>query len=138
MSDPSTPPTIIIGELSVQLIEPPSLMSMALNRRRNMDDPQGEDAAMDLAFGAAALRMCWPRQVAWPATPRPAAWVPGVRLARYGYDVWEGLRKATKGTVPSVDMQRAVMDAYIWAIGCGYTADELQGMRDFSEGQGEE
>lgn len=138
MSDPSTPPTIIIGELSVQLIEPPSLMSMALGRRRNMDDPDGEDFAMDLAFGAAALRMCWPRQVAWPATPRPAAWVPGVRMARYGYDVWEGLRKATKATVPRLDLNRAVLTAYGWALTCVYDADELQGMRDFSEGQGEE
>ena len=138
MSDPSIPPTIIIGELSVQLIEPPSLMSMALNRRRNMDDPDGEDFAIDLAFGAAALRMCWPRQVAWPATPRPAAWVPGVRMGRYGFDVWEGLRKATRGTIPIEAMQSAVIEAYSWAVTCGYTADELQGMRDFSEGQEEE
>ena len=138
MSAPSTPPTIIIGELSVQLIEPPSLMSMALSRRRVTDDPDGEDFAIDLAFGAAALRMCWPRGIAWPATPRPAAWVPGVRMGRYGFDVWEGLRKATRGTVGLRDLQRAVLESLTWALSSGYTSEELQAARDFSEGQEEE
>lgn len=137
MSDPSNT-TITLGELSVQLVEPPSLMSMALMRTRPSEDPDSEDLAIDLAFGAAAMRMCWPKGVAWPARPRPPAWVPGVRLGRYGYDVWEGLRKATKGQVPMVDLQRAVYGALHWAMSCGYTSEELQAARDFSEGQGEE
>lgn len=137
MSDPSNT-TITLGELSVQLVEPPSLMSMALLKMPRNEDADSEDVALYLAFGAAAMRMCWPKGVAWPARPRPPAWVPGVRLGRYGFDVWEGLRAATKGQVDMQDLQAAVYAALNWAISCGYTSEELQAARDFSEGQGEE
>jgi hypothetical protein len=37
-----------------------------------------------------------------------------------------------------VDLQRAVYGALHWAMSCGYTSEELQAARDFSEGRGEE
>ena len=138
MSDPSTAPTVVIGNLSVTLVEPPSLMSLALIRAVPDDVMQGEGMAMDLSFGAAALRMCWPRGVAWPARPRPAVWVPGVRMARYGSEVWEGLRAATKSTVPLSELSNAVVIATNWAASCGLTSVDVQEARDFSESRGEE
>ena len=138
MSDPSIPPTVVIGDLSVTLVEPPSLMSLALIRAVPDNVLRGEKLTMDLSFGAAALRMCWPRGVAWPARPRPAVWVPGVRMARYGSEVWEGLRAATKATVPLSELSNAVYSATTFAANCAFTSADVHEARDFSESQGEE
>ena len=134
-SDPSTAPTSTFGPRPVVLDEPPALFSVACGRTQAQRDRGG--IAQDLAYGAAALRAAWPSNAAWPAPMRPRPWQPGTDLSEYGMEVYEGLRKATRGTVLSSDLQTACYAALHWALVCGLTEAEVQAAEDFAAGQEE-
>ena len=131
MSDPSTTPeapTVQIGTVEATLVEPPALFTMTGYRR----GPDGEiDPATVLAYGAAALRMCWPEKVTWPCKPRPREWYPGVDVIRYGGQVYDGLRRATRGKVSIYRLHEALQEAEAWAIRSGLTEAELEEARRF-------
>jgi hypothetical protein len=94
--------------------------------------PDGEvDPAAVLAYGAAALFMCWPEKVTWAAKPRPKAWYPGVDVLRYGGVVYENLRQATKGEVSVYDLNGACHEAEAWAYRSGMTQAELDEAKRF-------
>ena len=139
MLDPSTPvnpPTITIGATTVELVEPPSLFALACLRTPEQAKRGGD--AETRAYAAAALRMSWPPKKTWPVRVRPQDWRPGVDVAGYGYDVWEALRRETKGTVHIADLTMACLAALNFAGESAITLAELDAARDFSEDQGEE
>lgn len=131
MSEDTAPPpapSVTLGDLTVTLVEPPALFAMTGPKR----DANGEaDTAAALAFGAAALRMCWPAKTTWPAKPRPQEWYPGVDVVRYGGEVYEGLRKATRGRVSVYDLHRVLREAEAWSIRSGFTHAELEEAKRF-------
>ena len=135
MSDPSTPPpapTVTLstapGAAPVTLVEPPMLFTMTGYKR----DADGQaDAAAMLAYGAAALRMCWPDNAAWPTKPRPREWYPGVDVIRYGGEVYQALRSATRGSISVFALHDALREAEAWAIRSALTADELEESKRF-------
>ena len=135
MSDPSTPTTVTIGKLTVELVDPPSLFALAACR--TAAEHEGGGLSSDLAYGAAALRMCWPPKKAWPCKPRPQPWEVGRKVGPYGSDIWEALRAATKGTVAFRDLQTACIAALVFAVGSAMHEADIQAAVDFSEGQEE-
>ena len=132
-SDPSTAPTITLGPKPVALVECPALFSIAVYRDEKQRERGG--IAEAIAYGAAALRMCWPPNAAWPTKPRPPEWRPGIHLGEYGMGIFEALRSATKGRVDSAALQVACIEAAVWAMSCGMTESEVKEAEDFSEGQ---
>lgn len=135
LAAPSPPPTVTIGALTVTLVEPPCLFALALGRSKEQIDADG--LAGTLTMGAAALRMCWPADTTWPVRIRPPEWRPGVSLYQYGSDIFEALRKATKGTVRLSALRAAFVAAHNFAVGTALTQDEIEDLQGFSDGQGE-
>lgn len=129
------PPLVRLGALTVQLVDPPSLLALSLGRTKEEVDAGG--LAVTLALGAAALRGCWPESVSWPVKPRPRPWAIGQRPAVYGSEVWEALRAGTKGRVPFPELQAACIAAHNYAVGSALTEQEVATIADFSAGQGE-
>ena len=134
MADQTRAPTINLGR-EVELQEPRDLCRWALSR--NEGDAELRSHVGDLAYGAAALRMCWPDKVAWPVLQRPRAWVVGQSVAAYGEAVWEGLRTGTRGTVPFTDLRDACYAALAFALRGVLLQSEVDAARDFSAGQEE-
>ena len=128
------PPTVDLGR-PVTLVEPPSLFSFAVGRTEDQIDAQG--FAGTLAYGAAALRACWPEKATWPVKVRLRMWAPGQDVARYGAEVWEALRSGTKGQVPFRTLRDAVIAALTYSVGCALTESEVAEAQGFSEGQQE-
>ncbi len=120
----------------VTLVEPPSLLSLAVGRTG--DEAAAEGYAELLCRGAASLRGCWPPKRSWPVKPPPRAWRPGVPILVYGADVWEDLRKGTRGSVPFRQLSDAVIAAYNYATLAMLTEEEVQSAVGFSEGPEEE
>ena len=132
-----TAPTVTLDKHGeVTLVEPSSLFSLAVGRTE--EQAKSEDFACLLARGAASLRMCWPEKRSWPAKPRGKDWRPGMNVVLYGAEVWESLRKATRGTVKLSDLTKAAVDAYNWAALSALTEEEVSEAEDFSGGQEEE
>lgn len=132
---PRPPPTIKLGDLTCELVEPPSLFALACSRPKSQREVGGR--AEDLAYGAAALRMCWPPKRAWPAKVRPRDWRTGLPMGQYGADIWEDLRRATKGSVPFSELQNVCLEALGWALTSALTDAEVREAEGFSEGQEE-
>lgn len=130
---PTGPPTITLGTLSVDLVEPTSLFSLGCLRTAAEQERGGN--AMTRAYGAAALRMCWHPNKTWPGDIRPAEWRIGMDVGEYGGDIWEALRRATKGKVHIRQLSDACVEALNWAGECAITDDEVATAGDFSEGQ---
>jgi len=134
VADETRAPTINLGR-EVELQEPRDLFAWALSRNEAESKRQGMPG--DLAYGAAALRMCWPEKVAWPVLQRPRPWAIGQSVAAYGDDVWEGLRKGTRGTVPFTELRDACYAALAFALRGVLLQSEVDAARDFSAGQEE-
>ena len=126
MADPSATfpaPTVTVGDVSVTLQEPSLLFTMTGYKRPADGAP---DTAAVLAYQAAALRMCWPDNVTWPAKPRPREWFPGQDVLRYGGEVYDGIRRATRGKVSIFALHEAMREAEAWAVRSGMTEAEVQ------------
>jgi len=134
VADETRAPTINLGR-EVVLIEPPSLFALAASRTEGEKKAQGMSG--DLAYGAAALRMCWPDKVAWPVLHRPRPWRIGQSVADYGNAIWEELRKGLRETVSFQDQRDACYEALVYALGSLLTQAEVDAARDFSEAQEE-
>jgi len=137
MSNPSTPPTINLSGHPVTLEPPPSLFAWAANRTEGQHEVGG--LAQDLAFGAAAMRACWPDKATWPAAHRPRDWQPGVDMNRYGFEIFEELCGAAKGRkIPLLDVRNGCIKALNWTVASLLSEEEVQIAADFSEGQEED
>lgn len=121
-----TPPEVTILSATATLIEPSPIAALALAR-------DSDDAAVNVALAAAALRMCWPSGVAWPVRPLPREWRPGQDIVRYGAGVYDALRAGTKGVVPFADLLAVLREAHAWAGGSLLTQAEVDAAADFSE-----
>ena len=127
---PRTAPVVVFGGREITLGDPPSLASIAINRTPQQIDDGG--FAMSLCYGAAALFISWPKNTTWPVRPPPRRWVPGVNMAEYGYDVYEGLRAATKGEIARVDLNNYCIEAHNWVLESGLDRSEVEEARGFS------
>ena len=130
------PPVVTLGDDEVELVEPPSLFALAAGRTKAQAERGGY--AETLAYGAAALRMCWPPKRTWPARPRPREWRPGVPSGEYGAEIWEGLRAATRGRVSVHQLQAMALRALTFAVRSGMTEEEVSQAEDFWRAWGEE
>lgn len=134
MADQTRAPTINLGR-EVELRPPPSLFALAASRTPGEAKAQGMPG--DLAYGAAALRMCWPDDAAWPVLHRPRPWRVGQSVADYGAEVWEELRTGLRDRVPFGELRDACYAALAYGLGTLLTQAEVDAARDFSEGQEE-
>lgn len=119
----------------VELVEPPSLFAMSVGRTREEAEVEGHPGA--LARGAAALRACWPSNAAWPCRETPRPWRIGQDVVQYGAEIWEALRRETKGRVSVGVLRDACLSAYNYAAGHAYTEAEVSELSRFSDAQGE-
>ena len=127
------PPVITLGPQPVTLVEPPSLFALACARSEAQIDLGG--LAETLSYGAAALRMCWPADKAWPVRVRPMEWRPGLAVTAYGAAIWEDLRAGTKGTHSISILRAAVLAAHNFAVFSALTEAEVREAQGFSTGQ---
>ena len=124
-----TPPEVTILSATATLIAPSPIAALALAR-------DSDDAAVNVALAAAALRMCWPEDVAWPAKKRPRLWVIGTPLARYGHPIFDALCQVDG--VRATGVVSAGIEAYNWAVINGLSEGEVKAAEDFSEAPAQE
>lgn len=129
-------PVIVNLGREVELVEPPSLFAMSVGRTR--EEAELEGALGAFARGAAALRACWPPNAAWPCRETPRPWRIGQDVLQHGAEIWEALRRDTKGRVSVRVLRNACLDAYNWATAHAYTESEVAELSRFSGAQGEE
>ena len=120
-------PTVTIGTETVTLCKPGTTGAIAL--ARSDEDRKTDGHEIGIIYGAAALRMCWPEDAAWPVLMRPLKWRPGVPMAVYGAEVLDGLGN---GDIDVVGMLPALQVAYDWAITSRLLQAEVRAAEDFS------
>jgi hypothetical protein len=114
MEDQSTStgaPGVTLCGVEATLVVPRALAALALTRDEGALEKGG--SGLQVALGAAALFLSWPIDRAWPAKPRPRAWMPGQDLAVWGGDVFDALIEA------GADMGELIGlcgTAYTWAL----------------------
>ena len=122
-------PLITLGNASATLIEPSPIAVYG------MLDAAMTDLASRLAIGAAALRLSWPDDRAWPVKPRPVAWRPGQSMVEYGGTVFDGLHR---GDVDRGMLSGACVAALNWCMSSIVTEAEVAQAEGFSVAAGEE
>jgi hypothetical protein len=124
------PPVITIGGRTIVLEEPGALFSVAIGRSRA--EIEAQDFTATLAYGAAAILECWPRNTAFLVAPRPRAWGPGRSALDHGREVYEALRRATRGRVARQVLHGWLVEAHNWAVNAGITDADIAAAADFS------
>lgn len=120
-------PTLTIRQYPATLVRPSGLAALALCRSEDQLASDGHEVGV--ALGAAALRICWPEDVAWPCA-RPVPWMVGMRMDRYGSDVFNGLVDAG---IDTLDLMKLCQKAYAWAVSSRISGSEVKEAADFSE-----
>ena len=83
-----------------------------------------------LGTSAAALRMCWPPGVAWPARIPPPEYRLSHRVEDWGASIYDGLVSAG---VDEAEIVKAAAAARAYAIGLPVTQGEVNAAKGFSE-----
>ena len=122
-------PTIKIGHVEATLARVGISTTLALHI--DSDDPRAADVGVRMALGAAALRMCWPEDVAWPARRRPRPLDPGGAVIAYGQKVLDDLYPASGMKLG--DLAGELQKAREWVQTAGLSEADVQAARDFSE-----
>lgn len=120
-------PTITLRKYPATLVRPSALAALALCRSEDQLATDGHEVG--IALGAAALRICWPEDVVWPC-PRPVPWQIGVKMERYGRDVFDGLCDAG---LDALELMRHCQTAYAFAVSSRIKPSEVKEAADFSE-----
>jgi len=79
---------------------------------------------------SAALRMCWPPGIAWPARIPPSEHRLAQRIEDWGAGVYDGLIGAG---LTDVEVCKAAADAWAFAVGAQVTQAEVNAAKSFSE-----
>jgi hypothetical protein len=124
------PVAVKVGDLEVTLR--PVGITQAISLAIPTDDPRMADPAFGLALGAAALRACWPDEVAWPARRRPRPLKLGQDVGEYGRAVLDELYPAAG--MPLGELAAVLHQARAWAVSSSITEAEVQNAADFSDG----
>lgn len=93
--------------------------------------------AVALAWGAAALYNCWPRDKSWPVKPRPKWWGPGVDIGDYGRDIYDALYRVAVADMGRGAFNAMCYDALKFCRESSLTEAEVKAAEGFSEGRGE-
>ena len=122
MSDREAP-TVTVGKVTTELRPVPMLAALTL----------AEDGPPSLAFalGAAALRLAWPDNVAWPARPTPRPWTVRTNSAEWGAAIFDVLYRETG--MKLVDLAAVLMKAREWAAMSSISEAEVKAAEDFSD-----
>ena len=126
-------PVVTFDGRAETLIAPSHMFALAMARSEADVDAGG--MAATYAYGAAALRMCWPESRAWPTRNRPREWRVGTRVVDYGAAIYETLRTETQGQTSLADLCEALIRAHNWAQSCLLSAEEVAAAVDFSGDQ---
>jgi len=119
-------PTVTLAGLQVQLERPGALAALSLSR----DEAALNGSGIIMALGAAALLICWPESVAWPARPRPRPWRVGQSLESLGHSAFDQLIEA------GADLNETIVAAsaaYTWAIQSLIKEEEVLTAVNFSD-----
>lgn len=119
-------PSVTLGDVSATLEKPGALAALTLSR----DEARLNGDGIVIALGAAALVLCWPASVRWPARPRPRSWRPGESLEALGHSAFDALIAAG---VPLADTIAACSTAYTYALSALLTEREVAEAVNFSE-----
>jgi len=114
-----------IGKLEVELIKPSPLFSLAVSHTQTQID--GATKGQKLAWAAASLAACWPKDRAWPIQPRPRPWGAGVKVETYGHKVFDDL---LLGGCDLGEVLTAGTSAHRLAVESLLSQSELQAARD--------
>lgn len=127
------PVSVTIGSVTAQL-EPVGITA-AVGLAVGIDDPRSNDAAFVLAMSAACLREAWPDKVAWPARRRPRRVKLGENVAEHGRAILDALYPESGMTLAELGAELA--KARAWVVVSSVTEQEVSGVADFSDGQGD-
>lgn len=119
-------PIVSLAGLQVQLERPGALAALSLSR----DEAALSGAGVVMALGAAALAICWPQSVAWPARPRPRPWRVGQSLEALGHSVFDQLIAAGCDLNETISAASA---AYAWSLQTLVKEREVLDAQNFSE-----
>lgn len=115
-------PEITLGRVTTRLVQPSALAAVHLARPPESD-------GLYLAFGALALRECWPEDVAWPILARPRKWEPGQSQGRRGQEIFDALASEA----PLQAVIAACRAAYQYAVSTLISEAEVREAEGFSE-----
>lgn len=116
------PPTVTLGaRVDIPLARPRPIEQQALYL------PPDFSTAIGVAHGIAALRMCWPPDVAWPILQRPPSWRLRDRIEEYGAAIYDALVRAG---VDEGQVVKASTVALRYALGLPQEADVKAGAAD--------
>ena len=115
--------TITLGGHTADLVQAGYMARLALSDLLS----ECQDFHTRAAVGAAALRICWPEDVAWPGTRRPVTWTIRTHILDYGAECYESL-----GGLPEADLFPALFDGLTFALGASMSEEAVRSAEGFS------